>query len=163
MPAAPRTLAVRLLFALVCAGGVIGAASAASVFRWVDKNGVVHYDDTSSGGEKMTREYLEDRKIAEQPEWAGVIPGDFVAEVQQRCSNATERLANYRSAAQIYGRDPSGNVYPLSPTQAKLMLAEIQAESDRYCRPDAPRRLYAERVAAMKATRNEQPAPPSRR
>ena len=157
-----RTALVRVLFVLACAAAT-GAATAASVFRWVDKNGVVHYDDTSSGGQKMTREYLDDRVIPDQPEWAGVIPGEFVAEVQQRCSNATERLANYRSAPQIYSRDPSGNVYALSPTQAKLMLAEIQTESDRYCRPDAPRRLYGERMAAVKAERaRKEQAPPRR-
>lgn len=162
MAVTTRVLAVRLLAALVCAV-VMGSAAASSVFRWVDKNGVVHYDDTSSGGQKMTREYLDDRKVADQPEWAGVIPGEFVAEVQQRCSNATERLANYRSAPQIYGRDPSGNVYPLSPTQAKLMLAEIQTESESYCRQDAPRRLYSARMAALKAERGRQEQPPPRR
>lgn len=133
-------------------------SQARSVYRWVDKNGLVHYDDTSSGGTKMTREYMDDRVIPDEPEWKGVIPGDLVAEVRQRCSNAKERLANYRAAPVIYGRDPSGNVYTLSPTQARLMLAEIQAESDRYCRPDAPRRVFEERRAQAKAERSK-PAP----
>lgn len=157
-----RMFGVRLLLACAFAASSSGAG-ASSVYRWVDKNGLVHYDDTSSGGSKMTREYLEDRKIAEEPEWVGAIPGNFSAEVEQRCTNARERLANYRTAPQIYGRDPSGNVYPLSPTQQRLMLAEIKAESDRYCQPDATRRIYAERLAADKAERaRKQQAPPRR-
>jgi hypothetical protein len=162
MSAVARMFAVRLLFSCALAAGSFGAV-ASSVYRWVDKNGLVHYDDTSSGGSKMTREYLEDRKIAEQPEWVGAIPGDFSAEVGLRCTNARERLANYRTAPQIYGRDPSGNVYPLSSTQQRLMLAEIKAESDRYCQPGAARRVYAERLAADKAERaRKQQAPPRR-
>lgn len=142
-------------FAMLLMCGFAGIAQAAGpgVFRWVDRNGVVHYDDTSSGAQRMTREYLDDRVIPDQPEWAGVVPGELVAEVGKRCGNARERLANYRAAPEIYGRDPSGNVYRLSVTQAKLMLAEIQTESDYYCRPDAPRRIYAERMAEAKAAR----------
>lgn len=157
-----RRVVVRFLLMWSCLAAT-GAAPASSVYRWVDKNGVVHYDDTSSGGKKLTREYMEDRVIPEEPEWAGVIPGEFVAEVLQRCSNAKERLANYRSAPEIYGRDPSGNVYKLSATQAHLMLAEIQGESDRYCRSDALRRIYAERIAAVKAERARKEQPPPRR
>ncbi len=154
---------MRVLAGLIVTVLFSGAASAASAYRWVDKNGIVHYDDTNSGGRKMTREYMEDRVVPEEPEWAGVIPGEFVAEIQQRCSNATERLANYRSAPEIYGRDPSGNVYRLSNTQARLMLAEIQAESQRYCRPEAPRSIYNERIAAVRAERaRKEQAPPRR-
>ena len=126
-------------------------AFARSVYRWVDKNGIVHYDDTQSAGQKMTREHFEDRDIPEQPEWTGVIPRYVIVEVQQRCANSRERLSNYRGAPVIYGRDPSGNVYQLSPSQSRLMLTEIQGEIDRYCADDAPRRIYEERIADAKA------------
>lgn len=123
---------------------------AAGVYRWTDRNGVVHYDDTSSAGQKLTRDFLEDRDIPAKPEWEGVIPGELIAEVEQRCAHAKERLVQYRSAPEIYGRDPSGNVYRLSPNQARLMVGEIQTEATHYCRPDAPRRVFAERRAAAK-------------
>lgn len=148
-----------LRMALLAAASLLPLSlPAASVFRWVDRNGVVHYDDTNSAGQRMTREYLDDRVIPDEPEWAGVIPGELIAEVTQRCDNARERLVNYRGARVIYGRDPSGNVYPLSSTQAQLMLAEIQAEADRYCGPDAPRRIHAERRQQSKAARTAPPA-----
>lgn len=138
---------VKPALGLLCAAAllVLGSAQAASVYRWVDADGVVHYDDTSSRGTRMTRQYMDDRVIPDQPQWQGVIPGELLAEVEQRCSNARERLLNYRAAPVIYGRDPSGNVYTLSTTQARLMLAEIQAEADRYCAPDSARRIHAER------------------
>lgn len=124
---------------------------AAGVYRWVDRDGIVHYDDTNTGGRKMTRAYMDDRVIPETPEWEGVIPGELIAEVEQRCAHAKERLVQYQSAPEIYGRDPSGNVYRLSPNQARLMIGEIQTEASHYCRPDAPRRIFAERRAAAKA------------
>lgn len=155
--------AVRAGMALILAVCVIGVAQARSVYRWVDRNGVVHYDDTNSGGQRMTREYLADRVIPDEPEWAGVIPGDLVAEVRQRCDNARERLANYRTASEIYGRDPSGNVYRLSVRQARLMVAELQAESDRYCRPDAAQREHADRIAQARAERARKALPSTRR
>lgn len=143
----------RVVSAVLVLSGVswVQMGVAASVYRWVDQNGVVHYDDTQSAGKKMTREHFEDREIPDQPEWTGVIPSAVIAEVQQRCANSRERIVNYRSTSVIYGRDPSGNVYQLSPMQARLMLTEIQAEADRYCADDAPRRIYAERIAEAKA------------
>lgn len=126
-------------------------AGARSVYRWVDKNGIVHYDDTQSAGEKMTREHFEGRDIPDQPEWTGIVPHAVVVDVQQRCANSRERLGNYRSAPVIYGRDPSGNVYQLSPAQSRLMLTEIQGEIDRYCADDAPRREYERAIADARA------------
>lgn len=126
-------------------------SSARSVYRWVDKNGVVHYDDIHSGGQKMTREHFEGRDIPEQPGWTGVVPREVIIEVGRRCANSRERLVNYRNAPVIYGRDPSGNTYQLSPAQARLMLTEIHNEIDTYCAEDAPGRIYAERIAEAKA------------
>lgn len=139
-------LAAVLAPALVCT-----SALAAGVYRWMDRDGVVHYDSTHTAGKKITRDYLDDREIPGKPEWEGVIPGELVAEVELRCAHASERLVQYRSAPEIYGRDPSGNVYRLSPNQATLMIGEIQTEAEHYCRPDAPRRVFAERRAAAKA------------
>lgn len=132
---------------VLLAGAWSCEAGARSVYRWVDKNGVVHYDDLRSSGQKMTREHFEGRTIPEQPGWSGVVPRDVIVEVGQRCANSRERLVNYRNAPVIYGRDPSGNTYQLSAAQARLMLTEIQGEIDRYCAEDAPRRIYAERIA----------------
>lgn len=143
MNTGPSPLIAAVLLVLVAAA----APAAPGVFKWVDKNGVTHYDDVTTGGERMTREYLDKREIPDQPEWAGAIPGEFVEAVEQRCALNRERLANYRSASALYGRDPSGNTYPLSRTQAKLMIAESQREADYFCRANAARKIYSERQA----------------
>lgn len=134
---------------------IAASAAPSSVYRWVDKNGVVHYDDLTTGAERLTRDYLDKREIADQPEWAGVIPGEFVADVELRCAQNRERLANYRSASSLYGRDPSGNTYPLSSTQARLMIAETEREASYYCRDKAARKIYAERQAEQRAQQAE--------
>lgn len=133
-----------------------------SVFRWVDKTGTVHYDDTSSGAEQMTREYLEKRVLPEQAEWTGAIPGEVVAEVKQNCATAQDRLANTRGAGQLYGRDPSGNTYPLSDTQSRLMIADTERETNYWCRPNAARKIYAERQAALAEALKPKPEPASK-
>lgn len=142
---------------LVLAGSV---AQARSVYRWVDENGRVHYDDINSRGQRLTREYMAKRDVPAQPDWAGVIPGELVAEVQQRCAHARERLKSYGAAPEIYGRDPSGNVYRLSDTQSRLMLAEIRGEADYYCGDQAARRVFADRKAeAQRQARDQAPSP----
>lgn len=143
-----RVAALMGLAAMLALGTL--RAEARSVYRWVDKEGVVHYDDTSLGAQRVTRDIFK-QDIPDRPDWDGVVPGELVAEVQQRCDHARERLANYGAAPVIYGRDPSGNTYRLSDTQARLMLAELREESDRYCGPDAPRRIYTERREQARA------------
>lgn len=145
MRPAPGAAALLLLLLSLDAG-------AASVYKWVDKNGVVHYDDTqTTNSQRLTREYMDKRKIAADPGWTGPIPGRFVADVERQCSNARERLASYRSAAKLFGRDPEGNSYPLSKQQRALMIAETDRDAKRYCAPGAAKKLYAEKLAAQAA------------
>lgn len=150
-------MTVRLLLCILLGALplITSAVHARSVYRWVDENGRVHYDDINNRGQRMTREYMSKRVVQEQPEWAGIIPGELVAEVQQRCNSAKERLKSYGAAPEIYSRDPSGNVYRLSSTQSRLMLAEIQGEVDYYCGDKAPRRVFADRQAEAEALREQ--------
>lgn len=148
----PTALALAILFAVVAQ-----SAGAQSVYRWVDEQGRIHYDDlNSSRGQRVTREYMAKRSIPDEPDWTGIISGELVAEVRQRCDNARGRLKSYGDAPEIYGRDPSGNVYKLSPTQAHLMLDEIRQETAYYCGADAPRRVYEDRKAETEARRQRE-------
>lgn len=147
----------KLLAASMLLAALSLPAAAASVYRWVDKNGVVHYDDTSTVAERVTRDIFT-QKIPDRPEWAGRVPPELVAEIEQRCHHASERHAQYGAAPVIYGTDPDGNIYQLSDTQARLMLAEIGGEMDRYCAADAPQRILAERQAELRAERERRSA-----
>lgn len=134
---------MRLLL-LLASLTLAGLAQAGSVYRWVDKDGVVHYDDTNTVAERVTRDIFE-KDLPDRPDWDGIIPADLTREVERRCRHSQERLTQYSAAPVIYGRDPSGNVYRLSDTQARLMIAEIRSEVDRYCQPGAARLIYTER------------------
>jgi hypothetical protein len=122
-------------------------ASANSVYRWVDRNGNVHYDDTSTSREKMTLEILAKREIKPATDWNGAVPADLVVEAKDQCSNAQDRLSNTRGASQLYGRDPSGNTYPLSASQTHLLIEETERNANYWCRPDAARKIHAETLA----------------
>ena len=126
-------------------------ASASSVYRCVDRAGNVHFDDTSTNQEKMTLEYLAKREIAPASDWTGEVPAQLTLEAKDQCANLKDRLANTRGASQLYGRDPSGNSYPLSATQVHLLIEETEAQTHYWCRPDAARKIYAEGLARQRA------------
>lgn len=127
------------------------SAFANGVYRWVDRSGMVHYDDTSTGREKMTLEYLAKREIAPATDWNGEIPADLILEAKDQCANTKDRLASTRGAKQLYGRDPSGNSYPLSASQAHLLISQTERESQYWCRPEAAKKIYAEQIARARA------------
>ncbi len=121
------------------------SSAAGGVYKWTDGSGATHYDDRSVQGQLITRDYINQRQIKATPDWLGVVPADFVADVSLRCSQLSGRLQDYRGASQLFGRDPDGNVYALSASQAGLLIAETRRDAARYCRPNAAQLLYAER------------------
>lgn len=157
-----RTALMVSVSALVAAS-FCTSASANSVYRWVDRDGVAHYDDTSTGQDKMTLEYLAKREIAPAADWTGQVPAELILEAKDQCANLKDRLADTRGASQLYGRDPSGNSYPLSPTQAHLLIEETERQTDYWCRPDAARKIYAEAIARRRAEEKAAAEPPKSR
>lgn len=115
---------------------------AGSVFKWVDAEGAVHYDDQSRLQQRLTRATIARGPVAAEP--SATVPAELVAEVQRRCVDLRERAASMRTATQLYGSDPAGNVYRLSDRQAVIARAAADREQARYCAEDAPRRFYRE-------------------
>jgi len=133
-----RTLIILLLLS------VTATANAAAVYKWSDGKGGMHYDDLSrTAGKVMTQADVKNRQVKASPDWTGVVPAAFALEVQQRCEQSRERLAGYRGAKQLYGRDPDGNRYRMSAAQAGLLIAETERDARKLCAADAPRLLYA--------------------
>jgi Domain of unknown function (DUF4124) len=130
--------------------GVLSATAAAgSVYQWVDGNGVVHYDDDSRIGEKLSRADVANRYIAVDPR--ATAPAEWVREVEALCRDLKDRSRSYEQAVALYGRDPFGNTYRMSDTQARLERAWLARESGRYCRAGAAEKLLAEARAARQA------------
>lgn len=140
-PGLPSRAWIALLLALPSAL----VLAAGSVYRWTDAQGVVHYDDQSRLQQRLTRETIARKPVPAEP--SATVPNELVQAVRQRCVDLRERAASVRGAAQLYGTDPAGNRYPLSPRQAALARAEADREEARYCAEDAPRRLYREALA----------------
>ena len=120
-------------------------AANAGVYKWVDAKGQTHYDDRSVSGQLITREVINQRVIAAAPDWANsAIPADYAQRVSLRCAELGSRLESYRSAQQLFGRDPDGHVYAMSNMQTGLAIAETRRDARLYCAPDAARQLYAQ-------------------
>lgn len=127
----------------------LAAGAAGSVYKWVDAQGVVHYDDQSRLAERLTRQSIARRFIA--GEASATAPAELVAEVQRRCADLRERAAGMAQSTVLYGRDPAGNVYRLSERQMALERAEADQARDYYCRDDAARLIYEELLAVARA------------
>lgn len=126
-------LCAAALLAAVLVGGFAVEATAA-VYKGTDRNGQARYGDVNRDGvPALTQDDLRKRLIAPAP--AGEPRRSAVDAAQSRlqCQQIRDRLDGYRSAAQIYGRDPDGNVYALSPAQAGLLLLETERDRRQLC------------------------------
>jgi len=122
------------------------------VYKWLDRSGLLHYDDASLTEPRLTLDILDARRIA--PAQDQGVPKAYVAGIAQRCMATRDRLQNYQAARTLYGRDPSGNVYPMSPTQVALAMGALARDETRYCTPDAAKNLYlAEQRSSRAASR----------
>jgi len=115
---------------------------AAGVYKWTDANGVVHYADRAPGPAlRLDRHYIESRQIA--PRALLVVPREFVTKVQAECRLRQERVTAYKSATQVYGRDPSGRPDPMAPEERQALIQEAAEAARRYCAADAAEVLWA--------------------
>ena len=148
-----RRLAVALLL-LIVSGALPNAAQAAGVFKWVEKDGSVHYDDQHRLEQRLTLDYLKDRKVPSRLD--ATTPPAFIKAVAGDCVIARERADLVGAASELYGSDPAGNVYKLSPRQQLLEVKLADRDVAHYCTAGAAERLYRE----MGAERlNKKPAP----
>lgn len=125
-----------------------GAHAVGGVFKWVDRNGVVRYDDSSLLAERLTRATIARGFVAADAK--ATVPADLVAEVAQQCRDFKERTASYSDAREVYGRDPAGNQYRFSANQIALEVATLKQEAQRYCRPLAAQHLLTEAAAELR-------------
>lgn len=146
---------------LACALLLCGAAQAAGgVFKWVDRNGIVRYDDQSLLAERLTRASIARNAVAADAR--ATVPEDFVREVAEQCSDLKERSGSYAEARAIFGNDPAGNQYQLSPNQVALEIAQLREKSQRYCRPLAAQYLLVEARAELRRQEALKTAAPTR-
>lgn len=130
------------------------------VYKWVDRDGVVRYDDQSLLAERITRATIARGSVAADAR--ATVPEELVLAVAQQCTDLKERATAYREARFVYGRDPAGNQYLFSANQVALEVAGLQQQARRYCRPLAAQHLLAEVRAAERLEAQAKTAEPTR-
>ena len=136
-----------LLLAGLALCSAVPAQAAGGVFKLVDADGVVRYDDYSLLAERLSRASLARGLVAADAR--ATVPAEFVAEVAEQCSDLRERSDSYAQAREIYGHDPAGNQYRFSANQVALEVARLQQQARRYCRPLAAQYLLQEARLAL--------------
>jgi len=149
--------------ALLTIGLLLASAAQAiggGVYKWVDRDGVVRYDDQSLLAERITRATIARGSVAADAR--ATVPEDLVLAVAQQCADLPEHATAYREARHVYGRDPGGNQYLFSANQVALEVAGLQQQARRYCRPLAAQHLLAEVRAAERLEAQTRSAEPAR-
>jgi len=153
-------LVSRLLLPLSLLLGSAAQAAGGGVYKWVDRDGVVRYDDQSLLAERITRATIARGSVAADAR--ATVPEELVAAVARQCADLQERADAYREARFVYGRDPVGNQYLFSDRQVALEVAGLQQQARRYCRPLAAQHLLAELRAAEQLDISAKTAAPVR-
>jgi len=114
--------------------GVAGADG--TLYRWVDKDGHVHYGDDPAAVNNA-------REVAPNPLNAGSgssSGGDDAAAAKQaaECKNKGEVLGRYKNAATINETDALGNTREFSAEEKDQLIAKTQKYLDDHCAAAAP-------------------------
>jgi hypothetical protein len=135
------------LFALVCAGT---AASAADVYKWTDKDGIVHYSDEQPPADAKA-ERVPVTGMAKKPAVAGAAANDAdeaatppaapppvvtpTLIAQKRCEQARANLDVLKSKNAAVGLDDgTGKATPMSDQARNERIATEQRAIADYCK-----------------------------
>ena len=123
--------------------GLIGLAAAslllcaatgadATLYRWVDKDGHVHYGDQAAANAKPINPNMlnggEDASVAGSDAKAAEAAKQAAA-----CKTKNDQLTQYKAAATVTETDALGNVHEYSPEQKDQLVAKIQKYIDEHC------------------------------
>ena len=142
-----------LSIVLICL--VASAPTVASVYKWIDGSGQVHYgeppphDDARElkvptaptpdaaheqrrqQQQKLLRAYEEERAIQRREEEQAQRPE---AEREFQCRRARANIENARNSSALYAREGSGEKQFLCKAERHHYEARLEAEVQRYCR-----------------------------
>ncbi len=124
-------------------GATTAVSAAGGVYKWVDPQGQVHYDDQSLiRGTRLTQALLAARDIPADPAYSGPVPAEWVAAFARDCALAKARGASLQQATEIYGITPDGDEFRYTESQRRLMMLETAQAAQAVCAPDAARRAF---------------------
>jgi hypothetical protein len=117
---------------LLCAS----AAADSTLYRWVDKNGNVHYgDDPAANAQRVNPNQLDG--IGSSGGSVGAEEAQ-AAKQQAECKKKSDDLARYQNAISITETDALGNSREYSAEQKDQLVANTQKYIDQHCSAAAP-------------------------
>jgi hypothetical protein len=126
--------------ALTLAALVAGATVAAErVYKWVDKDGVVHYGQQPPP--EAQAEAIEVQKGYSTPADDEVKEGTEAEKEAARnaayCKTATENFDALKSSREITHKDQYGTVHTLTAEERAVESDRAKAAMDKFCKPTA--------------------------
>jgi hypothetical protein len=148
-PLQPGTRLGLLLAALLLGGSA--AAQSPTLYRWVDKDGHVHYDDagTAPGAKAVNPRLLGGDSPAGAPDTGAA------AAKQAECKAKADDYNRFKTAAGITETDALGNAHTYSPEEKDKLVARKRQDLVALCgaaAADAPPPAPAAPAAAPTAT-----------
>ncbi|MDB5972151.1 MAG: hypothetical protein JWQ90_4601 [Hydrocarboniphaga sp.] len=110
-----RRISLRVLLAWLLIGW-IGIAQAATIYRWVDERGRVHYGDQRGAGVSA----IEIRPGG--GEARPVEQAEAVQPLTQECERRKSQLEAYKSAASVVETDALGQSHEYDPAQRTQLM-----------------------------------------
>ena len=115
-----------------------GSAAAAdpTLYRWVDKDGHVHYGDQAAPNAKQ----INPKRLGTED--ADASAGDAAAAAASakqaaECKSKSDQLGRYQSATSITETDALGNTHDYSAEQKDQLVAKTQQYLDQHCSTSA--------------------------
>jgi hypothetical protein len=128
--------APRIGLGIVLAAAALLAATAAAqdsskLYRWVDKDGHVHYGDQQPVNNNSSEVNLHSINASDSSDDAAkAAAADKQAAA---CKQKTEQLGEYQKAASITETDALGNKHEYSPQEKDQLVAKTQKYVDDNC------------------------------
>jgi hypothetical protein len=119
MKLVPKTLSTLLLLA------AFGSAQAATVYRWVDERGRVHFGDQRSAGASS---------IEVNPASGSAKPADEASALRvEECERRKSQLETYKRATSVVETDALGQRHEYDPEQKARLLQIGQQQVQNAC------------------------------
>jgi hypothetical protein len=121
---------MRKAFALAVLFCLTTAASAGALYRWVDKDGNVHYGDQAPPG-------IQAQLVKPDVSHAPSEPSDEEAAAakarSENCKKLQAQLDSYTKSSKITETDALGNTHDYSDDEKKKLLEQTKAKVDDAC------------------------------
>jgi len=142
-PAVDTTMPRPLFIALITTLALSTQVTAAPIYKWVDSDNRVHYEDTRppTGTVEVIKPrviYLGEPsdKTAPADLQAGDEAATRIAERQRMCTQSKERLAEAQAADRMYTLDEKGRRTYMAKDEIATHIAKLQEAVDSWCKEE---------------------------